>query len=148
MYIFITWTSFNHSMDIYVITFASQGVSLEESVSILFLQPGKNCTRTILPVPSRSRWRSSSHYNDVIMSTMASQISSLAIVYLTVNSRCISKKISKLRVTGLCEGNLPVTCEFPAQRASNAENVSIWWRHRDGTDDCELSFLWYQNDPE
>ena len=40
-----------------------------------------------------------------------------------------SKKASKLRVTGLCEGNSPVTGEFPAQRASNAENVSIWWRH-------------------
>ena len=36
-----------------------------------------------------------------------------------------SKKIWKLRVTGLCEGNSPVTGEFPAQRASNAENVSI-----------------------
>ena len=32
---------------------------------------------------------------------------------------------SKLRVTGLCEGNSPVTGELPAQRASNAENVSI-----------------------
>ena len=39
------------------------------------------------------------------------------------------KKTSNLRVTGLCEGNSPVTGEFPAQRASNAENVSIWWRH-------------------
>ena len=39
-----------------------------------------------------------------------------------------SKKTSKLRVTGLCAGNSPVTGEFPAQRASNAENVSIWWR--------------------
>ena len=29
---------------------------------------------------------------------------------------------SKLRVTGLCEGNSPVTGEFPAQMASNAEN--------------------------
>ena len=38
-----------------------------------------------------------------------------------------SKKTSKLRVTGLCAGNSPVTGEFPAQRASNAENVSIWW---------------------
>ena len=43
--------------------------------------------------------------------------------------RCRSKKTSKLRVTGLCMGNSPVTGEFPAQRASNAENVSIWWRH-------------------
>ena len=42
-----------------------------------------------------------------------------------------SKKISKLRVTGLCEGNSPVTGKFPAQRASNAENVSIWWRHHE-----------------
>ena len=40
-----------------------------------------------------------------------------------------SNKTSKLRVTGLCEGNSPVTGEFPAQRASNAKNVSIWWRH-------------------
>ena len=43
--------------------------------------------------------------------------------------RCRSKKTSKLRVTGLCEGNSPVTGEFPAQRACYAENVSIWWRH-------------------
>ena len=42
-----------------------------------------------------------------------------------------SKNISKLRVTGLCAGNSPVTGEFPAQRASNAENVSIWWRRHD-----------------
>ena len=40
-----------------------------------------------------------------------------------------SKKTSKLHVTGLCEGNSLVTGEFPTQRASNAENVSIWWRH-------------------
>ena len=40
-----------------------------------------------------------------------------------------SKKTSKLRFAGLCEGNSPGTGEFPAQRASNAENVSIWWRH-------------------
>ena len=44
-------------------------------------------------------------------------------------SRYRSKIISKLRVTGLCEGNSPVTGEFPAQKASNAENVHIWWRH-------------------
>ena len=40
-----------------------------------------------------------------------------------------SKKTSKLRVNDLCAGNSPVTGEFPAQRASNAENVSISWRH-------------------
>ena len=40
-----------------------------------------------------------------------------------------SKKISKLRATGVCAGNSPGTGEFPAQMASYAENVSIWWRH-------------------
>ena len=43
-----------------------------------------------------------------------------------------SKKTSKLRVTGLCAGNSPGTGEFPAQMASYAENVSIWWRHHVG----------------
>ena len=36
-----------------------------------------------------------------------------------------SKKTSKLSVTGTGTG------EFPAHMASNAENVSIWWRHHD-----------------
>ena len=40
-----------------------------------------------------------------------------------------SKKTTKPQVTGLCAGNSPGTGEFPAQMASNAENVSIWWRH-------------------
>ena len=43
--------------------------------------------------------------------------------------RRTSKKTSKLRVTGLCAGNSPGTREFPAQIVSNAQNVSIWWRH-------------------
>ena len=43
--------------------------------------------------------------------------------------RCRTKKTSKLRVTGLCVGNSPVTGKFPAQMASNTENVSIWWWH-------------------
>ena len=64
------------------------------------------------------------YYSDVIMSAMASQITSVSMVCST------SKKPSKLSVTGLCEGNSPVTGEFPSQRASNAEKVSIWWRHR------------------
>ena len=53
-----------------------------------------------------------------------------------------SKKTSKLGVTGLCEGNSLVTGEFPAQRASNAENVSIWWRHVNFTD--ELWSVWFE----
>ena len=39
-----------------------------------------------------------------------------------------STKTPKLRVTGLCAGNLSGTGELPAQMARNAENISIWWR--------------------
>ena len=42
-----------------------------------------------------------------------------------------SKKTSKLHVTGLYARNSPGTGEFPAQMASNAENLSIWWRHHE-----------------
>ena len=61
--------------------------------------------------------------------------------------RRTSKKISKLRVTGLCAGNSPGTGEFPAQMASYAENVSIWWRHhgipKGGADCLKSPPLWY-----
>ena len=69
------------------------------------------------------------HYNDVIMGAIASQITSLTIVYSTVYSDADQRKHQKLCVTGLCAGNSPGAGEFPAQMASNAENVSIWWRH-------------------
>ena len=43
--------------------------------------------------------------------------------------RCRSKKTLQVCITGLCKGNSPVTGEFPTQRANEAENVAIWWRH-------------------
>ena len=60
-----------------------------------------------------------------------------------------SKKMSKLRVAGLCVENSPVNGEFPAQMASNTENVTIWWCHND----CRLlrfviAFIHLQNDFE
>ena len=53
-----------------------------------------------------------------------------------------SKKISKLRVTGLYDGNSSVTGEFPAQRASNAVNVSIWWRHHALRHEVSNAVIW------
>ena len=50
------------------------------------------------------------HWSDVIIGAMESQITSLTIVYSTVY--------------------------LPAQRASNAENISIWWCL------CEIHELW------
>ena len=70
------------------------------------------------------------HNNDVIMSTIASQITSIAIVYSTVYSAQIKENIKAPRHWPLC-GEFTGTGEFPAQRASNAENVSIWWRYHE-----------------
>ena len=44
---------------------------------------------------------------------------------LNILFRRRSKKTSKLSVTGICEGNSPVTGEFPAERARDAKNVSL-----------------------
>ena len=51
-----------------------------------------------------------------------------------------SKETSNLRVTGLCAGNSSVTGEILAQRTSNAENVSIWWRHHGKLMNKTISF--------
>ena len=59
------------------------------------------------------------------MSAIASQITSLMIIYSTVLSDADQRKHQKRRVTGLCVGISPMTGEFPAQMTSNAENVSI-----------------------
>ena len=60
-------------------------------------------------MPSWNSWKLSPeihrHYTDVIMGAMASQITSLTIVYSTVYSSTDQKKISKLRVICLFEGS-------------------------------------------
>ena len=56
------------------------------------------------------------------MGTIASQITSLTIVYSTVYWDADQRKYQSC-------ASLAFT--FPAQIASSAENVSIWWRHHD-----------------
>ena len=65
------------------------------------------------------------------MSAVASQITSLMVVYSTVYSGADHRKHESSASLALCVVNSPETSKFPAQRASNAENVSIWWRHHD-----------------
>ena len=71
------------------------------------------------------------HCNDVIMNPMASQITSVSIVYLTVSSGADQRKHQCFASLALCAGNSALTGKLPAQRASNAENVSIWRRHHE-----------------
>ena len=59
-----------------------------------------------------------------------SQITSLMIVYSAVNSDTDQRKHQSSASLAFVGGNSPVTSEFPTQRASYVENVSIWWHHR------------------
>ena len=58
------------------------------------------------------------HYRDIIMSAMASQFTSLIIVYSTVYSGADQRKNSKLYITGICSS---VTGEFPTQKPVTRE---------------------------
>ena len=71
------------------------------------------------------------HYSDVIMSAMASQITGVLIVCLNVCSFPDQRKHQSSMSLAFFRGihRCQVTGEFPTQRASNAEDVPIWWRH-------------------
>ena len=58
------------------------------------------------------------------MGTMASQNTRFTIVYSSVIQAQIKENIEAARLWPFTGPG-----EFPAQRSSNAENVSIWWRH-------------------
>ena len=50
-------------------------------------------------------------------------------------SDCLLIRLFKAQIKeNIKAGLAPVTGEFPAQRASNAEKVSIWWRHHEPHD--------------
>ena len=75
------------------------------------------------------------HYSDVMINAMASQITSLTIAYSTVYSSTDQRKHQNLHVTGLCEGNFPVTVELPTHKARNAERFPLM------TSSCNLTLL-------
>ena len=61
------------------------------------------------------------------MDTIASQITSLTIVFSTVYSDAAQRKHQSSAPLAF----VPGTGDLSAQMASSAENVSIWWRHHD-----------------
>ena len=63
------------------------------------------------------------------MSAMASQITGVSVVCSTVYWGADQRKHQNPVPLAFCEGNPPVTCGFPSQRANHAETISIWWRH-------------------
>ena len=65
------------------------------------------------------------HYTDVIMGTIASQITSLTIVYSTVYSDVGQRNYQSSASLAFVRGI------HRRQVASNAEIMTIWWRHHD-----------------
>ena len=61
------------------------------------------------------------------MAAIASQITSLTTVFSTVYLGKYQRKHQSSASLAFV-GNSPEAGKFPAQMASNAENVSIWWR--------------------
>ena len=67
------------------------------------------------------------------MGTIASQITSLMVVYSTIYSDADQRKHQS-------SASLAFVREFLVQMASNAENVSIWWRHHVESNIHDISF--------
>ena len=91
-------------------------VLLTEVLYAWLLSPGHDYIWYTLELPMYQ-----GHYSDVIMDATHQPHDYL----LNRLFKRRSKKISKHRVTCLCGGNSPVTGEFTAQKASNAEIFSF-----------------------
>ena len=98
-----------------------------------------------------SMW--SCHYCDVIMGAISSQITSLTIVCSTLYSGVDQRKHQSSASLAFVRGIHRSPVKFPAQMASNAENLSIWWRHLVFPGSCghwlvcglhfgDVSYLW------
>ena len=119
---------------------ASYTDGAEKMVVVSFMKPIQN-ERNDSFIPEMITIDTFNHYVDVIMGPMASHIASLTNVYSTVYSGADQENIKALRHWPLC-GEFTGTGEFPAQRASKAENVPIWWRHHVTNDVGPVSYLW------
>ena len=65
------------------------------------------------------------------MGSIAPQITSFTIVYSTVYSDADQRKHQSSVSLAFVRGIHRAPAEFPAQMASDAKNVSIWWRYHD-----------------
>ena len=89
---------------------------------------------TLVPPDNRAaestlRSKHVSHYDDVIMGVMASQITSLTIVYSTVYSDAVQRKHQSSASLAFVRGIPRSPVNSPHKWPINAENVSISWRH-------------------
>ena len=82
--------------------------------------PLGQCWQRAAALPQETSLFWPNHYDDVIMTMLASQITSLAVVYSIVYSGVDQRKHQS-----------SASLAFVRKMASYAENISIWWRHHD-----------------
>ena len=87
------------------------------------------------------QWLPLTQYSDAIMSAMTSQITGVSIVCSTFCSDADQRKHQSFASLALVRG-IHRWLVVPSQRTSNAENVSIWWRHHAGSVMCK-TFPWH-----
>ena len=80
------------------------------------------------------------HYNDVIIRAMASQITGVSSFCSTIGSDADQRKHQSPSPLAFVRG-FTGDRRIPAQKASNAENDFIWWRHHD-------VWCWDRNTPK
>ena len=104
-----------------------QGHHIHSSLSWTVWYPGNTCI-----VASHNRWvfmrcaKQLNHYNDVIMDTMTSQITSLSIVYSTVNTGADQRKHQSSASLAFMWGIHRGPVNSPHKRPVT---LKIWWRH-------------------
>ena len=103
--------------------------------------------KNICPLMTWKSWLDQTkHYNDIIMSTMASQITSLTIVYSTIYSSTAQRKHQSSASLAFARGIHRWPVNSPHKRAGNAGNDSIWWRHHEhNTKPWEYSTLYIRD---
>ena len=101
------------------------GVTLADMGKICRYQITTNRNKAVNSVLGHCAQSHAKHYSDVVMGTVVSQITSLTIVYSTVYSGVDQRKHQSSALLAFMRGI------HRSQRASNADNVSIWWRHQD-----------------
>ena len=78
-----------------------------------------------------NEWHKALHYSDVIVGAMASQVTSVNIVYSTVYSGADERKHQGPRVSGLCEGIHRWPVNSPHKGPVTRKIVSIWCCHHE-----------------
>ena len=87
-----------------------------------------HCCQATIPDPNQVIDKVARQYNDVIMSAMASQITDVSFVCLTVCSGADQRRHQSSASLTFLRGIHRWTVDSP-HKASNVENVFIWWRH-------------------